>query len=315
MSRLLSQEEVDALLASFEPGEEEVAEGAAREVVFDLRAPIVLAGDRLALVEAAAERIAEELGEILDIMLAPEKSLEVTYAGLVQQPASTVLATMTPLEPLGVVLDEERSVVGGISLHGELAVMLVDRLQGGEGRAPEGARLLSPVEQRLLETALARITGWLSARTALGPIESGGLDHDPVFGRLARRGGTLATAQLRVSTETRDLPCRLLMTPVLVNRLVAETPVVREDAPPGELVEAVGRARVRIEPVLAAGTIRLGDLRRLRPGAVLQLEATEEDRLGLRINDLFLARGEISRRGAQRWFEVKELAEGPEGIL
>ncbi len=315
MSRLLSQEEVDALLASFEPGEEELSATGAREVVFDLRAPIVLAGDRLALVEAAAERIAEELGEILNILLAPEKAIEVAYAGLVQQPASTVLATMTALEPLGILLDEEESVVGGIALHGELAVMLVDRLQGGEGKAPEGARLLSLVEQRLLETALARIAGWLSARTSMGPISSGGLDHDPVFGRLAQRGGTLATAQLRVSTETGDLACRLLMTPVLVNRLVAEAPVVREDAPPPELVEAVGRARVRLEPVLSAGTIRLGDLRHLRPGAVLQLEATEEDPLGLRINELLLARGEIARRGPQRWFEVKELAEGPEEIL
>ena len=315
MSRLLSQEEVDALLASFDAGAEEEQGPGGREVVFDLRAPIVLAGDRLALVEAAAERIAEELAEILNILLSPDPALAVSYTGLVQQPAATVLATMTPLEPLGVLLDDEGSVVGGFAIHGELAVMLVDRLQGGEGKAPDGARLLSLVEQRLLETALARITSWLAARTSLGSMHSGGLDHDPVFGRLAQRGGTLATAQLRVSLETVDLPCRLLMTPVLVNRLVAEAPVVREDAPPPELVEAVGRARVRLEPVLPAGTIRLGDLRRLAPGAVLQLEATENDPLGLRINELLLARGAIARRGPQRWFEVKEIADGPEGLL
>ncbi len=305
MSRLLSQSEVDALLASFEPQGEGTN---LSELPFDLRAPLLLAGQRLALVQAACERIATTFAESITLLLVAERPVRGVFTGLIQQPANTVLGTLAPGEPLVLLSDEQGEPVGGVSIHPELALALVDRLQGGEGYAQEGPRPLSPVEQRLFEGVLDKLIRYMDHETPLGPIVSGGLDSDPIFGRLAGRGGTLATAQFRLATPVGDAICRLLMTPVLTNRLVAETPLRREDQPPAALMEALNTIPVALEPAITGATLRLADLARLRPGQVVQLELGENEPIAMRFNGLLLAHGGLRRHGSQRQFEIQLLS-------
>ncbi|MDQ7088966.1 MAG: hypothetical protein Q9Q13_14415 [Acidobacteriota bacterium] len=220
MSRLLSQDEVDALLSSFDSDVEQPAlEG---ETLYDLRAPLVLAGDRLALVQAACEKLAHCLADVLSLLLIADKPVKGRFTGISQQPATTVLGTLAPGEPLGVLLDTHEEPVGGITLQPELALSILDRVQGGDGAVPQGARSLSNVEKRLLEESMRRMARHLDTQTALSPIHGGGLDRDPIFGRLATRGGTLAAAEFLMSTPHGDAACRLLLTPVLIHRLVAD---------------------------------------------------------------------------------------------
>lgn len=305
MSRLLSQEEVDALLATFEPEGDKT--GLSPELPFDLRAPLVLAGERLALVQASCEKIATSFAESITLLLVAERPVRGTFTGLLQQPSTTVLGTLAPGEPLGVLVDENNEPVGGVSIHAELALALVDRLQGGDGMAQEGPRPLSPVESRLFEGVLDKLIPFLDRETPLGPVRAGGLDLDPIFGRLASRGGTLATAQFRLTTPVGDAICRLLMTPVLTNRLVADAPLRREDRAPAALVEALEKVPVQIEPVITGASLRLSDISRLAPGHVVQLEVREHEALGLRFNGCLLAEGALRRSGDERVFEIKKL--------
>lgn len=304
MSRLLTQDEVDALLASFEP---EDAAGLAPELPFDLRAPLLLAGERLALVQAACEKIATTFAESITLLLVADRPVRGVFTGLVQQPATTVLGTLAPGEPLGLLLDEQGEPIGGVSIHPELALALVDRLQGGEGFAQEGARPLSPVEARLFEGVLEKLIRYLDREGPLAPIFAGGIDSDPIFGRLASRGGTLATAQFRLTTPVGDALCRLLMTPVLTNRLVAEAPIRRDDEIPAALVDALTKVPITVEPVITGTMLRLYDLERLVPGSVIQLDVRENEALALRLNDALLARGGLRRQGDDRLFEIQEI--------
>lgn len=306
MSRLLTQQEVDALLLEF--GSDGGGSQVMAETPFDLRAPLVLAGERLALVQAACEKIVARIAESLTLQIVAEKPVKGEFTGLVQQPASTVLGTLAPGEPLGILVDEHDEPVGGISLQSELALALVDRLQGGEGTAPDGARLMSPVEARLLEAALARLVRYLDKHTALAPVHSGGLDSDPSFGRLGVRGGMIATAMMRFTTAGGIAACRLLMTPVLINRLVAQVEMRQETAPPVELTQALGAVPVTLEPLVVGGTVRLFDLLRLSPGKVVQLDLRESDRLALRFNGALLAQGRLARQDDERIFTIEEFS-------
>ena len=305
MSRLLSQAEVDALLASFE-SEADVPQ-VSEETLYDLRAPLLLAGDRLALVQAACEKLAAELARIVSILMISERPVKASFVSISQQPATTILGTLAPGEPLGLLLDGHGEPVGGITLQPELALSMVDRIQGGEGSAPEGVRGLSSVERKLLSEALGRLARHLDRHTALAPVMGGGLDTDPVFGRLASRGGTLAAAQFRLATAVGDATCRLLLTPVLTNRLVADEPQGRRGEVPGELHRAMSQVPVRVEPVITGATMALTDVRKLRAGAVLQLDIREHEGVALRFNGELLARGELQARGSERYFEVSDL--------
>lgn len=306
MSRLLSQQEVDALLAEF--AETPSGAEAAFETPFDLRAPLVLAGERLALVQAACEKLAQAIAESLTLLLVAEKPVNAEFTGLVQQPASTVLGTLAPGEPLATLLDEHQEVVGGLSLQTELALALVDRLQGGEGSAAGGPRALSPVELRLLEAALVRLVRHLDRNTPLRPLSGSRLEPEPLFGRLAGRGGVLVTAMLRLSTAGGTAIARLLLTPVLINRLAAQVEIKAVSSTPDELLAALAAVPVAVEPVVEGGSVRAFDLLRLRPGRVLQLDRRESDRWGLRINGALMARGQVVRNADQRLFRVEELS-------
>ena len=305
MSRLLSQSEVDALLTAFD-SDAELPEHA-EETIYDLRAPLVLAGERLALVQAACEKLATVLADAITLLLISERPVKGTYMGLSQQPATTVLSTLAPGEPLGVLLDDHEEPVGGICLQPELALSIVDRVQGGEGTVSDGSRHLSNVEKKLLAESIRRIGRMLDEQSALHPLHAGGLDRDPIFGRLATRGGTLAIAQFRISTVYGDAILRLLMTPVLTNRLVADQPREEIGPTPPELMEALSSVPIQVEPVISGATLSLGDLQRLAPGNVLQLDLLEHEGLALRFNGELLARGRLESRGRDRIFEVAEL--------
>jgi len=305
MSRLLSQEEVDALLAAFGPAAADLPP--AELIPFDLRAPLLLAGERLSLVHAACERIAAEVADALTVILVADEPIRGEFSGLVQQPAGTVLATLAHGEPVGLLVDEAGEPVGGVSFRSELALAMVDRLQGGEGSLA-APRPLSAVENRLLEGAFHRLTRHLDERCALAPVRSGGLDHDPIFGRLAQRGGMLAIAAIRLEWGASETLCHLLMTPPLTQRLVAEgQPPPDRHAPP-ELIEALRKVPVAVETVITGASLRVTDLNRMRPGHVLQLDVPEHGGLGLRLNGALLAQGVLRRQENVRLFEIRQLA-------
>jgi len=305
MSRLLSQAEVDALLVSFDS--EADSPNLAEETLYDLRAPLVLAGERLALVQAACEKISAPVGDAMTLLLIAERPVKASFVNISQQPAGTVLGTLAPGESLGLILDENEEPVGGICFQPELGLSIADRAQGGDGGVPEGARPLSLVERRLLGEAASRMTRFLDSHTVLHPIASGGLERDTVFGRLAQRGGMLAAAQYRLTTPSGDATCRLLLTPVLLNRLLAEPPRQQPGDVPAELRGALAQVPVQVEPVIHGGTLKVGDLSRLEPGNVLQLDIREGEGLALRFNGELLALGELTRQGNERIFEVSAL--------
>lgn len=305
MSRLLSQAEVDALLASF--GSDESDLPSADAIPYDLRAPLLLAGARLSLVQTACERIAGEIADGLDAILVADRPIRAEFIRIDQHPAGTVLSTLVLGEPLGLLIDGAGEPVGALSFQGELALAVVDRLQGGEGSLA-GSRPLSAVETRLFEEALHRLARRLDARSALAPVRSGGLDRDPLAGRLAQRGGMLATAEFRIELAGAETACHLLMTPALTARLLDEAPQPSSRPAPPELIDAMRQVPVAVEPVITGAGLRVADLRRMRPGDVLQLDVAEHEELGLRLNGLLLAQGVLRRHETTRLLEIRQLA-------
>lgn len=304
MSRLLSQEEVDALLASYDAPEVGAFDVGA--VPFDLRAPLLLAGESLALVQAACETIAGRVGGALTPVLAADRPVHAEFAGLAQQPSGAALAMLAPGVPLGLFLDERRDPVGGLSLSSELALTIVDRLQGGNNTI-EQPRALSPVERRLLSGVFETLTRQLGVDSPLAPLHAGGLDDDPTLGRLAQRGGTLVIASIRVFLEETDTSCQLLMTPELAHRVASEPSECPAQETPARLLDALAEVPVTVEPVIPGGSVLLADVPRIERGRVLQLDPAAGDTIGLRVNGILVAEGSLRPADGGRIFVVGRL--------
>ncbi len=305
MSRLLTQAEVDALLA-FDDAPSRRA--GSLQTPFDLRAPVLLAGERLTLVQTACESVARVFAAAVGECLGAERAVRGVFAGLMQQPAAVLLATLAPGAPVGMLEGADGDLLGAVVLHPELALALIERLQGGPGRPQRGPRRFSPVELTLFEELLRKLTEQLDRETPLRPLRAGGVEATPLGGRLAQRGGALAAAQLRLTTPVGEAVCRLFMTPALANRLVAQAPVKHEGGAPAALLEALQRAPVALTPVIIGATVRVADLARLAPGDVLQLDVSEQQPIGLRFNGALLARAVLRGAGPERRLEIRELA-------
>ena len=302
MSRLLSQDEVDALLSSFESGQTD--RDVSMELPYDLRAPLVLAGSRLGLVRAACDKLAPCIADAVTLLLAADTPVRGSFTGLVQQPATTVLGTLAPSEPLELIEGEDGEPIGGLSVKSELGLAIVDRAQGGRGTGHDGVRTLSTVEMQLLHSSLARVIRRIDRYTSLAPLRPGGIEEDPVLGALAARGGVLATALFRLITPYGDAVCRLMMTPQLANRFLAEAPVADRGETPARFKDALARVSVALEPTITGASLSIGDLRGLLPGQVVQLEVLEAEPLALRCNGELLGLGRLRRSADERWFEL-----------
>jgi flagellar motor switch protein FliM len=317
VSRLLTQEEVDALLLSGEtpPSAPDVAPSAPQPA-FDLRAPLALVGSRLAAVEATAEHVASAIGRALRGVVGVEPAIQWTPAGFVQQPAATLLEGQSADAAVGLIATAEGSVVGGILMPAELVVLLAETMQGASPQRVAAARSLSDTELCLLEAAHARMVAAISRATRLGPLESAGIETHPAEGLLARRGGALCAVRVRMRLEGGDLMVSLLMTRALADRLVDTVP--NDDAPRDAspaLRDALSGVAVRLQPVIGNSRISLADLQRLDVGQVLLLDAGPDGELGLSFNGATLGTARRDDAGGRTRLVVTRLrpASGHEG--
>lgn len=306
MSRLLTQEEVDALLSMDESEELGSQEVVLDEGAYDLRAPLLLAGERMVRAQEVFETLAGELARALELMILSERPSEASFAGLVQQPATTVLDTLPADALLGVLEDAAGHVQGGLVLAPELALALVDRLLGGEGvPAAVAARPLTEVESDVLRHSLARAVRHLAEGILPDGTTLGDLEREPQRGALARRRGALCCAHIRVVTPLGESLCRFVATGELMSALLCagEGPA---GAPSQVILDALVGAPMRVDAVLPAGALALSDLVRLRPGHVIELDV-DETGLGLRAGGRLVARGELRDEGRKRTLSIMEI--------
>ena len=304
MSRLLTSEEMDALLHAEGDGGAGTGE-AAPAVEFSLRNPVVLSAARLAAAQRAFERLAPELARELTALLCSEEPVTVRFAGIVQLPAAKIFEDEGAPDLLGLIEGPAEQLWGGLALHPSLAAAILDRLQGGPGEGGERTAY-TPVERELLGLTFDRLVAVL-ARQRPGPgPRAAGLETEPAEGRLADYGGVFAAAQFRVTTPFGEALVRAFVTSELIDWLIEQPePEERSPEPSAELSRALMRVPVRLELAVEGTTARYGDLRRLAAGHVLQLDVRESDLLALKANGGGLARGHLQQDEGETVFTIE----------
>ncbi|GAB4224183.1 MAG: hypothetical protein Kow0062_25530 [Acidobacteriota bacterium] len=313
MSRLLTSEEMDALLKTEGEAGDAADDARAPAVEFSLRNPVVLSAERLAAAQKAFERLAPELARELTGLLCSEEPVTVRFAGIVQVPAAKIFEGDSAPDTLGLLDGPGEQLWGGLALHPSLAAAILDRLQGGRGEAGERGAL-TPVERELLAVSFARLVGAVARQRPGDGPRAAGVETEPAEGRLADYGGVFAAVQYRVTTPFGEALLRAFVTSELIDWIV-EPPERKERSPEPsvELAAALTRVPVRLELCVEGATARYGDLRRLAPGQVLQLDVRETDLLALKVNGGPLARGRLRQDGAGSALAIEEFVRRTSG--
>jgi flagellar motor switch protein FliM len=304
MSRLLSQNEVDAVLGQEGTGPEGVA---SEPIPFDLSSPPVLAGDRLLRANARAEALAASLARAVAraARLDPAPTLE--FSGLQQLPAREMIGSLqdtTAAAPLrrG---REAPSVV--IALDPRVAETLAERLLGGPGESVEGERGLSEVECRVLGHLTAVVGKTLTdalPQPGAPDLETGRVRPCPA-GVLPADGGTLVALTYRLDLAGGSGALQILLSPE--EALVLAQPEIRTEDATDEnervLLLALGMT-VRATPAISGGCMAMTELLALQAGDVIRLDALKEEPIRLVINGRPLFDGHLRARSGRSCFEV-----------
>ncbi len=301
---LLSSEEVASVLSTEEQNDTDAGktpDGSAEErgsTVYSLRKPVAIAPECETSARQRLEMFANCVETVLQKDLEAEIGIEIQ--GFQQEQAATAVGSLP--QPAWV-LSFPHSEGGGISLALDptCALSLVELALGGAGNTAASGRAPTPLEQRVLTNLCGALSGPLS-KISKTSFDSGMFSTPGFPAVVAAPGQTVGIGLLKIKIAETDRNGLIMGTAGLLRD--PGKPRGDEALHIGALHRQLERVQVEARPVLRAGSVSLSDLAKLEPGAVLGLEAPEDQSLELRVEGNGLFRGHVSRGEDGPAFEV-----------
>ena len=297
MSDILSQAEVDALLAAVSTGapaadaepagqaepapEAEAAEGNTPASLYDFRRPDRVSKDQMRTFQSLHENFARLFSTTLTNFLRTLVEVDLvsvdqlTYAEFIMSisnPSCIYLFNMAPLEGTAI-----------FEVNPSLVFFIVDRLFGGQGRISEQNRELSQIERsvlnRILDRGLADLkTVWEHIGEYAPKVES--YETNPQFVQIAPPGETVILISLEVHMQNASglmsicFPYLLLES--VITRLSGESWISGMSVSTEETRACLERelqdVDITLSTIIGKSSITIRDLLKLTGGDVLCLD-------------------------------------------
>lgn len=274
---VISDEEVAALL------EKNQNKGQAKS--YDIAGSQRITRGRLPALETIHETFARSFRLALFNLL--QREPQVTFEGITPQKAGDYLATVKTPASLDICRIKPLPGNALLVFDPNLVFLMVDTYFGGPGRPVErsGDRGLTPTEVRFVQLVLRQVAVDLAAAWApVSHVEVELVKHEsnPLFASVAAPTDTVFvnrfSVELTAGGGTLDLvmPAAMIepLREVLTAGIVARTGDDQAWAP--VMSEYLKEATVEVRAVLTDLEITLGDLRRLRPGDILPIDAPRD---------------------------------------
>jgi len=206
MAKILSQEEIDALLTTVSTGEEEQQKKEELPqshsiVAYDFRHPNRVSKDQIRTLENIHDNFGGHLGSVISGIFRAVVDIElmsvdqITYSEFIMSlvsPSCTYTFSIAPLEGLCI-----------LDFSPALTFAFVERMFGGTGKPIESERELTGIERAVMNRITARFFHELSkawARVLTVKIEHAGFETNPQFIQIVPPGETVIviTFQLKM---------------------------------------------------------------------------------------------------------------------
>jgi flagellar motor switch protein FliM len=326
MSEILSNEEIDALLAHAGPDKGESTQAStggrrrARSVTaYDLTRPNRLSREQLQTLQRVHESAAQALKAALTNYLRLAVSVEVrslehvrfeTYLTSLPDPHVIHILKAPPFhQPVLLTLD-----------HGTVFAV-VDRLLGGTGKSKIAARELTDIETSLLDGLIKIVfrelkEGWKSVLGVDFEVER--RESVPHFARVYPGkevvlivtfgiGGDLTAGDMKLCISFSSLEPHLGR---LASQVQTEPPAAAIAEKRDKVERTLRGVATRVEAVLGESTLRIRELMALAPGDVVLLRRGSQEPLELRIGGRPKFLGQAGVVGGRYGFKITGDLEG-----
>jgi flagellar motor switch protein FliM len=157
MAEVLSQQEIDQLLNNVKSGQEQpnVSSPENEAIPFDFRLPNRISKNQLRTIRNIHDNFSESFSSFLVSKLQAMVNINVTSVDQIYY-SEYILSVSNPacLFPFNI---KNLDVKGILELNTDLALTLVDRLLGGNGNGSKQTKMITPIEQKVLNVIVERI--------------------------------------------------------------------------------------------------------------------------------------------------------------
>lgn len=157
MAEILTQQEIDALLNNIKSGTEQKIESTSDKeaILYDFRLPNRISKNQLRVLRSIFENFAESFSSFLVTKLQTVVNINVTSVDQIYY-SEYVLSVANPA-CLFTFQIKDTDVKGILELNNDLAFSLVDKLLGGNGLGTKQTKIITPIEQKVLNVVVERV--------------------------------------------------------------------------------------------------------------------------------------------------------------
>lgn len=157
MAEILTQQEIDALLNNIKSGTEQKIETSSEKeaILYDFRLPNRISKNQLRVLRSIFENFAESFSSFLVTKLQTVVNINVTSVDQIYY-SEYVLSVANPA-CLFTFQIKDTDVKGILELNNDLAFSLVDKLLGGNGLGTKQTKIITPIEQKVLNVVVERV--------------------------------------------------------------------------------------------------------------------------------------------------------------
>jgi flagellar motor switch protein FliM len=299
VSRILSQEEIDALIAA--PGDSAHRQDGGTPVTFNFRRPDRVSKDQIRSLHFIHDRFARNVTTSLAAFL--RTSIELSVVSVEQFSYSEFLMALPDPTAFYAIAMAPADALGAIELNPAVAFAMIDRILGGNGETGAPQRALTEIEQNVVDSVIKLILDHLSETWR--PVTD---IHFTIHAR-ETRPQMLQVASWNEVVVLLAFDLKVGETRGLLNLCVPASVIeatgasfaqgwqqTRREPTPQEqqwLAENLGRVRLAVTTDVQT-RLTTRELIQLQPGHVLSLGVPAETEVNVRVGNIIKFRGRLA---------------------
>jgi len=324
MAKILSQDEIDALLSnvSSETETDEVVEPNHRVSLYDFKHPNLVSKEQMRLLETIHEGICRNFGVFLSAQL--RMIVEMNLLAVDQIMYSEFVMSIAAPSSIYVCEIDDPYTNFVLELNPQLSIFVVEKLFGGRGNFIPEVRPISVIEQKVMKRVVDRIGAEVQknwAKIAKFNCDVTRYESNPEFVQILPSSEAVVVASMEIKIHGNSTLMNICYPYIWISSIVSSQEAQEKisfgskESTPEERVsieQNLSLTKVPVYPILGKTVISIADFISLKTGDVIALKDRTENPLSVYIQNKHVFDALIGIRKQRYALRILSVREGEE---
>ncbi len=326
MAKILSQDEIDALLASVSTGEETATDIATKKKkisVYDFKRPNLISKEQMRLLENIHEGLARNFGVFLSAQL--RMIVDINLLAVDQIMYSEFMMSIATPGAIYLGSFDNPSSQFILEVSPQFGIFIVERLFGGAGEFTSTVRPISVIEQRILKRVVDRIASEISKNWK--PVKKfkcsfSRFESNPEFVQIVPASEPVVVVSMEIKIHGNTSMMNICYPYMWISGIMS-SPEIQEKilfgsheatAEEQQLIKkSLESTKVHLRAILGHRTITIGEFINLKIGDVIRLDSRIGSKIPIYSHNRHLYNAVVGKKSNNYAFRIHSIIKG-EGL-